>query len=273
MSDARISPSVPEPLRVEISTPSSFARRRAFGEILAVEAGLDAPTPEPAADFGTSFGTSLFLGELTRAVGAGPEAPSVGGCSPGAAIQAMVCPTGISAPSEAFTPARTPSAGASTSTTALSVSISSRGSPLVTRSPSFFRQAMSLPVSCAISSAGMTTLKGMVVFRRPSGTRFSVGCVSPPLLAGYWQWSLRDQRVWRSQTPTSTVSASGFLNEGSIKYQPLTPDANRRRLKARDYLETSTRSVLALDSIISSTCSLGGASLSRVVGSGPLTVK
>ena len=34
--------------------------------------------------------------------------------------------------------------------------------PMATRSPSFLRQAMSLPVSCAISSAGITTLKAIV---------------------------------------------------------------------------------------------------------------
>src|SRR6202023_869295 len=70
----------------------------------------------------------------------------------------------MSAPAAARTPARMPSAGASTSITALSVSISRRGSPLVTRSPSFLRQDTSLPVSCAISRAGITTLKAMVVF-------------------------------------------------------------------------------------------------------------
>ena len=88
-----------------------------------------------------------------------------GGFSPGATIQAMVWPTGISAPIEPVIPARMPSAGASTSITALSVSISRSGSPLVTRSPSFFRQAMSLPVSCAISRAGITTLKAIVFYR------------------------------------------------------------------------------------------------------------
>jgi hypothetical protein len=35
---------------------------------------------------------------------------------------------------------------------------------LLTLSPSFFRQETSLPVSCAISRAGMTTLMG-IVFR------------------------------------------------------------------------------------------------------------
>jgi hypothetical protein len=46
----------------------------------------------------------------------------------------------------------------------LSVSISSSGSPFDTLSPSLFRQATSLPVSCAISRAGITTLKAMVSF-------------------------------------------------------------------------------------------------------------
>ena len=60
--------------------------------------------------------------------------------------------------STALTPVRMPSPGDSISTTALSVSTSRSGSPLATRSPSRFRQASSLPVSCAISRAGMTTL-------------------------------------------------------------------------------------------------------------------
>src|SRR5688572_5961292 len=51
-----------------------------------------------------------------------------------------------------------PSPSASISTTALSVSISSSISPFLTCSPSFFSQDTSLPVSCAISSAGITTL-------------------------------------------------------------------------------------------------------------------
>ncbi len=79
------------------------------------------------------------------------------------------------------------------------------------RLPSFFRQAMSLPVSCAISRAGITTLKAMVFY-------------------------------------------GGGLDYG---LQP----------------ETPTRSVFALASIISMTRSLGGASVSRMVGNGPLTVK
>jgi hypothetical protein len=85
-------------------------------------------------------------------------AVSTGGFSPGATIHAMVFPTGITSPADAVTPASTPSAVASTSSTTLSVSISAIGSPLAIESPSCFSHEMSLPVSCAISSAGMTML-------------------------------------------------------------------------------------------------------------------
>ncbi len=118
-----------------------------------------------AGQFTGSF-DAVFTAEGIRILASPPQAPranvSAGIASPGATIHAMVCPTGMSEPSAALMPARMPSAGASTSTTALSVSISRRGSPLVTRSPSFFRQARSLPVSCAISRAGITTLKAIV---------------------------------------------------------------------------------------------------------------
>src|SRR6202166_4141360 len=155
ISEARISPLGPEPRRPARSTPNSLARRRAFGEILALAAADDSGTLEAT---GAAW-DSVF----PRAAGAAaPDSCSVGGFSPGAMIQAMVWPTGMSAPTIPVTPARMPSAVASTSITALSVSISRRGSPLVTRSPSFFRQAMSLPVSCAISRAGITTLKAIV---------------------------------------------------------------------------------------------------------------
>src|SRR5579862_5455662 len=77
----------------------------------------------------------------------------------------MVWPTGISAPSCALIPPRTPSPGDSISITALSVSISSRGSPFEMLCPSFLSQAMSLPVSCAISRAGITTLIGIDLSR------------------------------------------------------------------------------------------------------------
>ena len=161
-SEARISPPGPDPRKPEISTPNSLARRRALGEIRALGA---APGPGVAA---AAWAGSTLLCDTARAPGAVADS-SCGGFSPGATIHAMVCPTGMSWPAEALIPARMPSAGASTSTTALSVSISRSGSPLVTRSPSCFRQARSLPVSCAISRAGMTTLKAIEFRGGPRG--------------------------------------------------------------------------------------------------------
>src|SRR5437879_10472786 len=70
----------------------------------------------------------------------------------------MVWPTGISSSSWARIPPRTPSPGASTSTTALSVSTSISGSPRWTSSPSSLSHRTSRPVSWDIPSAGMTTL-------------------------------------------------------------------------------------------------------------------
>src|SRR5919197_2471255 len=73
----------------------------------------------------------------------------------------MVWPTGISSPSRALIPPRTPSPGASTSTTALSVSTSISGSPRWTSSPSSLSQRTSRPVSWDIPSAGMITCCGI----------------------------------------------------------------------------------------------------------------
>ena len=52
----------------------------------------------------------------------------------------------------------TPAPNASISTSALSVSTSARMSPPWTRSPSCFSHLMTLPVSMASESLGMTTL-------------------------------------------------------------------------------------------------------------------
>ena len=152
-SSAVITPSGPVPGTSAISMRNSFARRRAFGEIC-----------------GAIRATAVFAATVACAPTAVCAAPPMarradtavrafaGGFSPGATSHAIVSPTGITAPTSALTPASNPSPGASTSTTALSVSISSSGSPLRTLSPSFFRHASSFPVSCAISSAGITTL-------------------------------------------------------------------------------------------------------------------
>ena len=112
-----------------MSMPCSLARRRALGEIFgaglsvraATAVGADARrricTSRDRTGCGARFGDRRFQrGRLRRAW----------------TIHAMISPTGTTAPSRDFIPARMPSAGASISTTALSVSISRRGSPLVT---------------------------------------------------------------------------------------------------------------------------------------------
>ena len=78
--------------------------------------------------------------------------------SPGAKTSAIVAPTGTTSPGRAVTSPSTPEAGASISTVTLSVSISTIGSPLPTRSPACFSHFRTLPVSWASSSAGMMTL-------------------------------------------------------------------------------------------------------------------
>ena len=88
--------------------------------------------------------------------------------SPGPSSHAIVFPTAMSSPTLALMPASTPSPGDSTSTTALSVSMSSSNSPFRTCSPSCFRHATTLPVSCASSRAGITTLVGTTYTCTPS---------------------------------------------------------------------------------------------------------
>src|SRR6266568_1510031 len=74
----------------------------------------------------------------------------------------MTCPTGTSSPSAAVTLASTPSAGASSSTVALSVSTSTTGSPFFTCSPSTLSHCTILPVSCAIPNTGKITSVAML---------------------------------------------------------------------------------------------------------------
>src|SRR5437868_4160811 len=153
-SSAVITPSGPVPRTSARSTPNSFASRLAFGEICSAR---PATTILAAAPVCTPAAACCAAPLVARAASAAGPALA-GGFSPGATSHAIVSPTGITAPTSAVIPASVPSPGASTSTTALSVSISSSGSPLRTLSPSFFRHASNFPVSCAISSAGITTL-------------------------------------------------------------------------------------------------------------------
>jgi len=115
-----------------------LASRRAFGD---TRDGPDAA----AAGATAGCGAAATDRSIVRPVCVGVTV--AGGCSPGFRIQAIVWPTGTTSPTLAMTPPSTPSAIASTSTTALSVSTSSSISPLATFSPSCFFQATSLPVS------------------------------------------------------------------------------------------------------------------------------
>jgi len=92
-------------------------------------------------------------------VGAGAAAPATDEMSSlGSAITAMRLPTGAVSPSFTRILRSTPEPNASISTSALSVSTSARMSPPLTRSPSFLIHLMSLPVSIASDSFGITTL-------------------------------------------------------------------------------------------------------------------
>src|SRR5713226_8130087 len=195
-SATRMAPPGPEPRSAWMSTPRSVASRRAFGDAAASRAAV----PSTAADsfwLATWATTSAFSilppagltwarstpcswailrarGEaLTAAAGAGTAAAPAdrgpGATEPAsseAKISAIVCPTGTTSPSRAVTSPRTPEAGASISVVALSVSISTSGSPFRTLSPGDLSQCRTLPVSCASSSAGMMTFVG--IRRAPS---------------------------------------------------------------------------------------------------------
>src|SRR5439155_1499156 len=81
---------------------------------------------------------------------------------PGSRDRGTIFPTGTSSPSAAVTLARTPSAGASSSTVALSVSTSTTGSPFFTGCPSRLSHCTILPVSCAIPSTGKIISVAMI---------------------------------------------------------------------------------------------------------------
>ncbi len=181
-----------------MSTPCSSAKRRAFGEILGPPSGGFAGVAR-CGSLGTAC-SCVARAEAAMRTGIRRRRFSRRD-DPGDGFA-----HGHHRPSRCRTPARMPSAGASSSTTTLSVSISSSGSPLVTVSPSCFRQASSF---------------------------------------------------------------AGFLRHFERGHH----DANGHNCLIRRIADTPTRSVCALASIISTTRRLGGASVSRVVGSGPSTVK
>ena len=138
------------------------------------------------------------------------RADFTGGFSPGPTSHAIVSPTGITAPTSAVIPARIPSPGASTSTTALSVSISSSGSPFADAFTFFFSPGQQLP--------------------------------------GFLRHFQRRHHH---------ADRHSFCAEPGTQLQSV----------------AATPSIFALSATISFTRLLGGCSFSRVVESGPLTVK
>src|SRR5947199_4553381 len=195
-SATRMAPPGPEPRSAWMSTPRSVASRRAFGDAAASRAAV--PSPAAASLWRATWAkTSAFSilppagltcvrstpcswailrarGEALTA-GAGTTLTPAGGC-PGATdaasseakISAIVCPTGTTSPARAVTSPRTPETGASISVVALSVSLSTSGSPFRTLSPGDLSQCRTLPVSCASSSAGMMTFVGISASRFPA---------------------------------------------------------------------------------------------------------
>src|SRR5262245_34822230 len=140
------------------STPCCSAIFRASGEAFTSRAA-DAGAADAIA-----AGASAVLGAATGA-----------GAAPGSKISAIVRPTGTTSPGCADTSPSTPDAGASISTLILSVSISTIDSPLFTRSPGDLIQRRTLPVSCAISSAGMMTFVGIALGDSTADPRLQLG--------------------------------------------------------------------------------------------------
>ena len=161
------------------------------------------PAPGPAAAAGAGvIGTTAVVAGVDRYVsiagmaGAGPtgRAPAAAPCagpgppaagagagaagfegaaarpdtsSAGSAMTPISSPTGTWPPGPTRILRRTPEPKASTSTLALSVSISAMTSPPLTASPSFFSHWMTLPVSIASDSFGISTL--VIMRRTPCG--------------------------------------------------------------------------------------------------------
>src|SRR5438309_58293 len=167
-----IRPPGPVPWISRRSSPAWAATFRASGETRrrsATGAAGTAAAAELTAGAGAAAGATLLgtgaagAGETAGgalAAGLGPPASASTGAmsSPGSAMTPISEPTGARSPAGTTIFRRTPAPKASISTSALSVSISATMSPLWTRSPSFRSHLMTLPVSMASESLGITTL-------------------------------------------------------------------------------------------------------------------
>src|SRR5712691_12272432 len=117
-----------------------------------------------------------FMGSVVGWRAVSIEGEGAGDTSSGARMAAITCPTGTSSPAAADMRASTPSAGASISTVALSVSISASGSPFATCSPSALSHCTILPVSCDIPNAGRMTSVAIIDLLPSSITSITRTC-------------------------------------------------------------------------------------------------
>src|SRR5690349_1790200 len=151
-------PPGPDPVTDDKSTPCSRAMLRASGDVSS-GAAVDAD--------GTSGGPASGLTGgwpdvgVTSAAGGGDTVVAAGGVvgwtSAAVPITAIGVPMGTVVPSGTSTWASTPDSYASSSMTALSVSISARTSPLPTGSPSCLTHRLRMPSSMVSDRRGMIT--------------------------------------------------------------------------------------------------------------------
>jgi hypothetical protein len=140
MSRSTIRPSGPVPVRWRGSTPAPAASRLARGLIRSpLSAEGASPRVGTAADSGCGTAAGASAASL-----AGPGGGASGISSPGWPTYATTEFTGTVSPSSTSRRKRTPASKASTSITALSVSISNSTSPLATGSPSALFQVRSV---------------------------------------------------------------------------------------------------------------------------------
>ena len=139
-------PPGPDPLTSLRSTPASRAIRLASGEAFTRVTSAGAGSTPPASRIPLLDGTGAGGGA------AATVAPTV---SPGEAITATTLPTATVWPSAAATCRSTPSARATRSITALSVSISASVSPVFTGSPSRLCHFTTRPSSMVGESASI----------------------------------------------------------------------------------------------------------------------
>ena len=135
------------------------AGRGARAAAVAVWAAGCAAGAAGAAGAGGAGGASgAGLAALGAAAGAAPPPATAPMSSFGSAMIAIRPPTGTAVPGVTRSFRRTPEPNASSSMSALSVSISAMMSPPEIRSPSCLSQRSSFPVSIASESFGITTL-------------------------------------------------------------------------------------------------------------------